>query len=75
MNIDEVQDLMEDIKESQANQEEVQDFFAEQAAEGNSENMEELEEMMRGMEEEEAMKQMGEMDIVPQGHIESTKPD
>ncbi len=28
MNVDEVQDLMEDIKEAQANQEEVNDFFA-----------------------------------------------
>ena len=35
--------------------------------------MEELEEMMKGLEEEEAMAQMGEMDIVPQGHIESNK--
>lgn len=56
MDIDQVQDLLEDIKESQGQQEEINEFFAEQAAEGLSENMDELEEMMAGLEEEEAMK-------------------
>ena len=56
MDIDQVQDLMEDIKESEAQQEEVNEFFADQVKDGLSENMDELEEMMQGLEEEEAMK-------------------
>ena len=36
--------------------------------------MEELEEMMAGLEEEEALKQMAEMDVVPQGTIEAKNP-